>query len=143
MSFFKSHLSHLKPNQQPEYETTEMTQIADIDSFMSLMDGRNSLSNILPEDDNNDDNSSLSSLSTNSIDANNGVKYNYNEDDEEEEEEDDHFLGDEAEQSLVSNGRSNMNDLESGTSGLKKKASSKLDDLKYSCRNVIREAAKN
>lgn len=103
MSFF----SRSKSTPQSEFETTEMTPIADLDSFMTLMDGRNSLSQILPEEDNNGDNSSQSSQSTVSM---HGVKYNYNEEDEEDEEFQNRFLGDEAEQSLV-------NDLESGGGG--------------------------
>lgn len=104
MSFFKS---RLKSNQQSEYETTEMTPIVDLDPIMTLMDGRNSLSNILPADE-NDDSTSQSSQSTSS----NGVKYNYSKEEEEEE----RLLGEEEEQSLVLN-----SDLEDGTPKKKKK----------------------
>jgi hypothetical protein len=118
MSFFQSHLSRLTTNQpQSEYETTEMTHIVDLDPIMTLMDGRNSLSNILPEEDDTNDSTSLSSQSTHSEQMANGVKYNYNEDEEENP-----FIGDEAEQSLVSN---RHDDIETGTVGLMKKVQKK------------------
>jgi hypothetical protein len=114
MSFLTIPFSRLKNNYSPpqpiHYETTEMTQIVDLDSFMALMDSRNSLSGILENED-EDDNSSLSSQSTRMTE--NNVKYNYNED-----EEDDTFLGDEAEQSLVG---ARSSDLENGTAITRKK----------------------
>lgn len=109
MSFLTIPFSRLKNTFSPSttttldnnYETTEMTNIVDLDSFMALMDARKIID--IPLDD---DNSSLSSDNTeymNSPDPfTNGVKYNYEQDE-------DHY-GDEAEQSLVGN------DLEGGSS---------------------------
>jgi hypothetical protein len=106
--------NNYSPPQSTHYETTEMTQIVDLDSFMALMDSRNSLSDILEneDDDDDDDNSSLSSKSTQREMTENNVKYNYNED----EEDDVPFLGDEAERSLVG-----ASDLENGSAVTRKK----------------------
>lgn len=117
MSFLTIPFTRLKNNYSPpestHYETTEMTQIVDLDSFMDLMDSRNSLSGILDDDNDDDDDSSLSSQSTRaeSIMTDNHVKYSYN-----EEEDDTRFLGDEAEQSLVG-----TNDLENASPVKRKK----------------------
>lgn len=118
MSFLTVPFSRLKNTSDDNYETTEMTQIVDINSFMSLMDGRTILDNHLE-----DDNSSLSSDNTESMNpnsrhapTNNGVKYSYIED--EDEDEFNTHTGDEAEQSLVGN---RSNDLENGNSNSIKK----------------------
>lgn len=109
MSFLTVPFSRLK-NTPNLNETTEMTQITNLDSFMALMDGRKILDNHESDDD---DNSSLSSDNTDYMtelqqqkEQQTGVKYNYNEDDD-----DNTNSGvDEAEQSLVGN------DLEGGIS---------------------------
>lgn len=103
MSFLTIPFNRLK-NTSDNYETTEMTQIVNLDSFMALMDGRKILDN--HEDD--DDNSSLSSdnteYMTEQTSSPTGVKYNYNEEEEEEEDNAYNIRGvDEAEQSLVGN----------------------------------------
>lgn len=102
MSFLTIPFNRLK-NTSNSYETTEMTQIVNLDSFMALMDGRKILDNHEEDDD-------MTSISTDNTDYMNeqpssttGVKYNYQEEDEDE------LAGDEAEQSLV------KNDLESGS----------------------------
>lgn len=101
MSFLTIPFNRLN-NTSDTYETTEMTQIVHLDSFMALMDGRKILDN--HEDD---DNSSLSTDNTEHMNEQpsspTGVKYSYNEED------DAYIAGDEAEQSLVGN------DLESGS----------------------------
>ncbi|KAG2236310.1 hypothetical protein INT48_001374 [Thamnidium elegans] len=114
MSFLTIPFSRLKNTFSPtttldNYETTEMTNIVDLDSFMALMDARKIID--IPLDD---DNSSLSSDNTEYMNSPdpfiNGVKYDYEQDEE-------HY-GDEAEQSLVGN------DLEGGGS-IKKKGGKK------------------
>ena len=112
MSFLKTPFSRLKSSSQSsQYENTEMTQIFDLDSFIALVDSRNILENEQFEDQDNDDQSSISSSSTTINNMNqHGVKYHYEE--EEDEEDDTPFVGDEAEQSLVSG--LNQNDVEGG-----------------------------
>lgn len=117
MSFFKIPFSRLKPSSSPpNEESTEMTQVFDLDSFIALVDGRHILDN---EQDNisDDDQSSISSANTTLHTMNqHGVKYHY--EDDEDDEENTPFVGDEAEQSLVScrdhNSSNNNNDVEGG-----------------------------
>jgi hypothetical protein len=118
---FSSLSTHSPPTEQ-HYETTEMTQIVNLDSFMALMDARKILDSDI-EEDSDDDNSSLSSDNSairynknkrNMSDKNkNGVQYNYNEDEEEEE-----YHSDEAEQSLV--GNRDIEQGENSSSSIKK-----------------------
>lgn len=121
MSFFKIPFSRLKPSSSPpNEESTEMTQVFDLDSFIALVDGRHILDNEQDNiSDDDDDQSSISSANTTRYTMNqHGVKYHY--EDDEDDEENTPFVGDEAEQSLVSgrdhnssNSHSN-NDVESG-----------------------------
>ncbi|KAI8889441.1 hypothetical protein K501DRAFT_282328 [Backusella circina FSU 941] len=96
-----SFLSRSKPTDDTNIhnDETEMTQIIDLNSFMTLMDSRNSLEHFTQHLQ--DDNSSMSSEDTlriNSKEEEPHVFYQYSSDDEE----DAHFQGDdEAEQSLV------------------------------------------
>ena len=76
--FFKN----ASPSTDSQYE---LVQVQSIDNFMTLMDARNSLSNIL--DDEDDDNTSTSSTSSNS--RNKPVNYDYQKEDEGEENESD------------------------------------------------------
>lgn len=128
MSFLKNPFSRLKPSSQSsQYENTEMTQIFDLDSFIALVDGRNILENEQFEDQDNDDQSSISSASTTINNMNqHGVKYHYEE--EEDEEDDTPFVGDEAEQSLVSG--HDQNDVEGGIVKQKVKYSTFLNQNK-------------
>lgn len=124
MSFLTVPFTRLKNTSDADdnnYETTEMTHIVNLDSFMTQMDGRTILDNH-SEDESDDDNSSLSTDNSEIMNPNDqsvpnkhGVKYNYNED-EEEDDDDDFNINDrdEAEISLV------RNDLENGTRTLKK-----------------------
>lgn len=128
MSFLTVPFTRLKNTSDADdnnYETTEMTHIVNLDSFMTQMDGRTILDN-QSEDESDDDNSSLSTDNSEIMNPNDqsvpnkhGVKYNYNED--EEEDDDDFNINDrdEAEISLV------RNDLENGTRTLKKKSGKK------------------
>lgn len=119
MSFLTVPFTRLKNTSDADdtnnYETTEMTHIVNLDSFMTLMDGRTILDN--HSDDENDDNSSLSTDNSEIMNPNDqsvpnehGVKYNYNEDEDDFNAHD----RDEAEISLV------RNDLENGTRSIKK-----------------------
>ncbi|GAN10238.1 hypothetical protein MAM1_0333d09776 [Mucor ambiguus] len=120
MSFLKIPFSRLKPSSSsPNDESTEMTQVFDLDSFIALVDSRHILENEQDNssEDDNDDQSSISSASTNIHTMNqHGVKYHY--EDDEDDEENTPFVGDEAEQSLVSgrdhNSNNSNNDVESG-----------------------------
>jgi hypothetical protein len=98
---FLSHSKTTDNNNNTNNDETEMTQIINLDSFMSLMDSRNSLEHFTQTLQ--DDNSSISSedtirMSSKEEEPQGHVFYQYSSDDEE----DAHFQGeDEAEQSLV------------------------------------------